>query len=502
MIEGVGQNIAIEPSALPYAFAKRFRAVIAGDHANGQACAFITTQTPPKAILEIRRFAQCAVRFETVDEEQLNQALTTVYEHQSGAAQQAVSAADDSLDLERLAELTPITEDLLEQDDDSPIIRLINAILTEALRENASDIHIETFESRIAIRFRVDGVLRNVLQPKRALAQLLVSRIKVMARLDIAEKRLPQDGRLSLRIGNREVDVRVSTIPTRHGERVVMRLLEKNAERIDLSVLGIAERDLATLRKILAQPHGVILVTGPTGSGKSTTLYAALSALNDGSRNILTIEDPIEYDVEGVGQTQVNTKAGMSFALGLRAILRQDPDIVMIGEIRDNETAGIAIQASLTGHLVLSTLHTNTAIGAVARLMDMGVESFLLSSSLSGLIAQRLVRQLCPACKQPFEADAATRSLLRHDEHDAPLMLYRAQGCEQCFGQGYRGRCGVYEIIPVNEALRSLIYARADEQELTRCARTFSTDMLQDGIDKVKAGITSVEELLRVVDAR
>jgi general secretion pathway protein E len=501
MTESV-QDIAAESATLPYAFAKRFRAVITGERAEGQPCVFITTQTPPEAILEIRRFARCVVRFETVDEALLNQTLTAVYEHQSGAAQQAVSAADDSLDLERLAELTPITEDLLEQDDDSPIIRLINAILTEALRENASDIHIETFESRIAIRFRVDGVLRSVLQPKRALAQLLVSRIKVMARLDIAEKRLPQDGRLSLRIGNREVDVRVSTIPTRHGERVVLRLLEKNAERIDLAVLGIAEHDLTTLRRILAQPHGVILVTGPTGSGKSTTLYAALSALNDGSRNILTIEDPIEYDVEGVGQTQVNTKAGMSFALGLRAILRQDPDIVMIGEIRDNETAGIAIQASLTGHLVLSTLHTNTAIGAVTRLMDMGVESFLLSSSLSGLIAQRLVRQLCPACKQPFEADAATRSLLRHEANGAPLILYRAQGCEQCHGQGYRGRCGVYEIIPVTDALRSLIYARADEQELTRCARGFSTDMLQDGIDKVKAGITSVDELLRVVDAR
>lgn len=482
------------PPLLPYAFAKRFRVVVAES-----GTALVTCRTPPEALLEIRRFTRRAVRFETVDEQHLDTALADIYEHQTGAAQQAVSAADDSLDLNRLAELTPAIEDLLEQDDDSPIIRLINAILTEALRENASDIHLETFEQRIAIRFRVDGVLRNVLEPKRALAQLLVSRIKVMARLDIAEKRLPQDGRLSLRIGNREVDVRVSTIPTRHGERVVMRLLEKRAERIDLTTLGITGHDLQTLHQILEQPHGVILVTGPTGSGKSTTLYASLSALNDGSRNILTIEDPVEYDVEGIGQTQVNTKAGMSFALGLRAILRQDPDIVMIGEIRDNETAGIAIQASLTGHLVLSTLHTNTAIGAVTRLMDMGVEPFLLSSSLSGLIAQRLVRKLCTICREPFEADAATRHLLRHED-PAPLQLYRSAGCEQCYGQGYRGRCGLYEIIPVTEPLRALIYTRADEQTMTRCARTTSTSILEDGIAKVKAGITSVEELLRVVD--
>jgi general secretion pathway protein E len=481
----------------------------------------ITNQTPASALFEARRFLARPVTFELVDEDTLNQTLAATYEHQSGAAQQAVTAADDSVDLNRLAELTPITEDLLEQDDDSPIIRLINAILTEALRAAASDIHIETFETRIAIRFRVDGVLRNVLEPKRALAQLVVSRIKVMARLNIAEKRLPQDGRLSLRIGNREVDVRVSTIPTRHGERVVLRLLEKTADRLDLAVLGIAARDLSTLRSILAQPHGVILVTGPTGSGKSTTLYASLSSLNDGSRNILTIEDPIEYDVEGVGQTQVNTKAGMSFALGLRAILRQDPDIVMIGEIRDTETADIAIQASLTGHLVLSTLHTNTAIGAVTRLIDMGVEPFLLSSSLSGLIAQRLIRQLCSNCKQPYEADAPTRALLRCDTpalgneaHDAisnkdedditvkPLILYRAIGCEQCHGQGYRGRFGVYEIVPINDALRALIHARAGEQELTLCARSFTTDMRQDGIEKVIAGMTSLDEMLRVIHAQ
>jgi general secretion pathway protein E len=488
----------------PYGFAKRYRLVATkpAPGNDGAVRVLITAKTPPEALLEIRRFIAHPVHFERVDEATLNAALAAIYEHKSAATMQSVAQAEETLDLTRLAETIPETEDLLEQDDDSPIIRLINAILTEALREDASDIHIETFEQRIAVRFRVDGVLREILQPRRVLAQLLVSRIKVMARLDIAEKRLPQDGRISLRIGEREVDVRVSTIPVRHGERVVLRLLDKRQGRIDLAVLGMLDRDLATMRKVLNQPHGVILVTGPTGSGKSTTLYASLASLNDGSRNILTIEDPVEYELEGVGQTQVNTKAGMNFARGLRAILRQDPDIVMIGEIRDSETAEIAIQASLTGHLVLSTLHTNTAIGAVTRLIDMGVEPFLVSSSVSALIAQRLVRPLCGACKQPYEADLTQRRLLRCDESAVPLTLYRAAGCEQCYQQGYRGRTGIYEIVPVNDALRSLVHRLAGEQELTECARGFSTDMFQDGIEKVKAGLTSVDELLRVAHAQ
>ena len=501
------QVSADKAAAVPYAFAKRFRIAVPitadqemAEPVSSTRVVLITAATSPEALLEIRRFLNCPVAFSLVDETTLNQTLTTLYEHQSGAAEQAVAAADESLDLAQLADATPITEDLLEQEEDSPIIRLINAILAEALRAQASDIHLETFESRVAVRFRVDGVLRTMLEPQRALAQLLVSRLKVMARLDIAEKRLPQDGRISLRIGNREVDVRVSTIPTRHGERVVMRLLEKTASQIDLGVLGMAAADLTRLQTLVAQPHGVILVTGPTGSGKSTTLYAALSSLNDGSRNILTIEDPIEYDIEGIGQTQVNAKAGMTFARGLRAILRQDPDCVMIGEIRDTETAEIAIQASLTGHLVLSTLHTNTAIGAIARLIDMGVEPFLLSSSLSGLVAQRLVRQLCPACKQPYPPDAATLHLLRM-KPDTAITLYRAVGCSECYGQGYRGRTGVYEIISVDEPLRALIHARAGEHELAAQARRSSPDIFQDGVGKVTAGITSVDELVRVLHA-
>lgn len=486
-----------------YGFAKRARLVVVQDDADISAArVLVTDKTPPEALLEIRRFLGRPVRYEKVDEATLNMALTTVYEHKSSSTMRSVAQAEESLDLGRLAESIPETEDLLEQDDDSPIIRLINAVLTEALREDASDIHIETFEQRIAVRFRVDGVLREILQPKRALAQLLVSRIKVMARLDIAEKRLPQDGRLSLRIGEREVDVRVSTIPVRHGERVVLRLLDKRQGRIDLALLGMSERDLKTMHRVLLQPHGVILVTGPTGSGKSTTLYASLAALNDGSRNILTIEDPVEYELDGVGQTQVNTKAGMSFARGLRAVLRQDPDIVMVGEIRDGETAEIAIQASLTGHLVLSTLHTNTAVGALARLVDMGVEPFLISSSLSALIAQRLVRRLCVACRQPYEPDLAQRSLLRCVAGEPAPTLYRAVGCDQCFQQGFRGRTGIYEIIPIDEMMRTLIHRRASEQELAETARGFSIDLYQDGIEKVKAGITSIDELLRVVHAQ
>ncbi|MBF3130526.1 GspE family T2SS ATPase variant XcpR, partial [Pseudomonas aeruginosa] len=345
-------------------------------------------------------------------EDAFNQALAASYQHDSSAAMQLAEDLGGSLDLAALADQVPETEDLMEQEDDAPIIRLINAILGEAIRENASDIHLETFEKRLVVRFRVDGVLREVLEPKRELAALLVSRIKVMARLDIAEKRIPQDGRISLRVGGREVDIRVSTLPSANGERVVLRLLDKQAGRLNLQHLGMSERDRKLMDETVRKPHGILLVTGPTGSGKTTTLYASLTTLNDRTRNILTVEDPIEYHLEGIGQTQVNAKVDMTFARGLRAILRQDPDVVMVGEIRDRETAEIAVQASLTGHLVLSTLHTNSAIGAITRLVDMGIEPFLLSSSMLGVLAQRLVRVLCPACKEPYRADEAECALL------------------------------------------------------------------------------------------
>jgi general secretion pathway protein E len=348
------------------------------------------------------------------------------------------------------------------------------------------------------VRYRIDGVLREVLTPQRALAPMLVSRIKVMAKLDIAEKRLPQDGRISLQIGGRNVDLRISTLPTTHGERVVMRILDKQQAQLDLRRLGMSSTDQQAIEKLINKPHGILLVTGPTGSGKTTTLYASLTQLNTSERNILTVEDPIEYDLPGVGQTQVNLKAEMTFAKGLRAMLRQDPDVVMVGEIRDLETAETAVQASLTGHLVLSTLHTNSAIGAITRLQDMGVESFLLSSSLIGMVAQRLVRLLCPHCKKATLADPATCLLLGLNSHGAPPTIYQPQGCDQCAHIGYAGRTGIYEVIMVDDKLRQMITEKASEQELEKQARMHSMSMQADGIRRILNGSTTVEEVLRV----
>jgi general secretion pathway protein E len=368
------------------------------------------------------------------------------------------------------------------------------------VRNNASDVHIEPFEKRLCVRMRIDGVMHDTLEPPRSIAALMISRIKVMARLDISEKRLPQDGRISLRVAGRPVDVRVSTLPSGHGERVVMRLLDKEAGRLDLEQLGMAPRDRDLLNDLIHRPHGILLVTGPTGSGKTTTLYAALTRLNDATRTILTVEDPIEYYLDGVGQTQVNTRVDLTFARGLRAILRQDPDVVLVGEIRDLETAEIAVQASLTGHLVLSTLHTNTAIGAVTRLRDMGVEPFLLSSSLVGIAAQRLVRLLCTHCRAEHRLTEAECALFELDPGDPPLA-YRAVGCERCNGTGYWGRSGIYELIALDDRMRTAIHDGASEFELDRQARRKGPGIRSDGLRRILAGDTSVEEVLRVTPA-
>jgi general secretion pathway protein E len=481
---------------VPFAFAKR-HAVLLRDHlGQRQLCA--RHGAALTALQEAQRFAGVLLPITWMTAEQFEQVLSLTYQHDSSAAMLMVEGLGNDMDLASLAEQIQETEDLLEQEDDAPIIRLINAILGEAIKENASDIHVETFEKRLLIRFRIDGLLRQVVQPKRELAALLVSRIKVMAKLDIAEKRLPQDGRMSLRVGGREVDVRVSTLPSANGERVVLRLLDKQAGALTLTHLGMRAQDRERLQDALEKPYGILLVTGPTGSGKTTTLYASLVSLNDSTRNILTVEDPIEYHLEGVGQTQVNSKVEMTFARGLRAILRQDPDVVMVGEIRDQETAEIAVQASLTGHLVLSTLHTNSAIGAVTRLVDMGVEPFLLSSSLLGVLAQRLVRVLCPACKQPFQADPAQCQWLGVAAQNPPPTLYQAQGCDECRNLGYRGRTGIYELVLFDAALRSLIHNRAAEQEMTRQARLLGPSIRADGMRKVLEGLTSLEEVLRV----
>ena len=477
---------------LPYAFARRHGIVI--KPVEDRLELFCRAPLSLRTLAEVRRRFPELPPPQALDAAQFDTTLALVYEQQRGAAAEAADNLE-GLDLTSLVDALPQTADLLEQEDDAPIIRLINALLQEAIRENASDIHIETFEKRLAVRMRIDGVLRTVLTPRRELAPLLVSRIKVMARLDIAEKRVPQDGRIALRLGGRDVDVRVSTMPSSNGERVVLRLLDKQAGRLQLSHLGMGEQSYQLIRELIHKPHGIILVTGPTGSGKTTTLYASLTDLNDHSRNILTVEDPIEYQLEGIGQTQVNPKVDMTFARGLRAILRQDPDVVMVGEIRDLETAEIAVQASLTGHLVLSTLHTNSAVGAVTRLQDMGIEPFLLSSSLLGVLAQRLVRLLCPHCKTAHDLTAAERDMIGVSHGQT---VFRPVGCEQCNQTGYRGRTGIYELVVVDDTLREMIHDRASEQALERHARLATPGIRSDGWRKVLAGETSIEEVLRV----
>lgn len=482
---------------IPFAFAKRHGVLFTGI-VEEKAVIFFK-KSPSLAILnELSRHFGLPLKLQQTEEENFNRLLIKQYETDSSVAMQMAEDLGDSMDLSELILEMPKPEDLLEHQDDAPIIRLLNALLSEAIRENASDVHIETFEDRISVRFRVDGILYEVLEPQRVIAPLIVSRIKVMAKLDIAEKRLPQDGRITLRIAGRAVDVRVSTLPTRHGERIVLRLLDKQSTHLNLTDLGMPDHTLTVMKKLIQMPHGIILVTGPTGSGKTTTLYAALTALNSKSRNILTVEDPIEYDLVGIGQTQVNPKVDMTFALGLRSILRQDPDVVMVGEIRDAETAQIAIQASLTGHLVLSTLHTNSAVGAATRLCDMGVEPFLLSSSLVGLLAQRLVRRLCSFCKKPTTASPEECQTLQWSDPANPPTIYQSVGCAECRQTGYSGRTGIYELIAIDDTMRALIHDRKSEAELTQAARKYSPSIQIDGYRRVLLGETSLEEILRV----
>jgi general secretion pathway protein E len=478
---------------LPFAFARRHGVVVLGIESGVADCAY-RTPASPLALAETRRYLRVPVKLTAVDSDQFDQLLRKTYESGQGEAMQQIGL-EDTTDLAHLAQELPEQADLLESDDDAPIIRLINAVLTQAIRENASDIHVEPFENRLVVRFRVDGILREVLQSKRGVAPLVVSRIKVMSKLDIAEKRLPQDGRISLRIAGRAVDVRVSTIPSGHGERVVLRLLDKQAGRLDLDSLGMAPNTQKLIDELIAKPHGIFLVTGPTGSGKTTTLYAALEQLNDNTQNIMTVEDPIEYYIDGIGQTQVNTKVEMTFARGLRAILRQDPDVVLVGEIRDLETAQIAVQASLTGHLVMSTLHTNTAAGALTRLRDMGIEPFLLSSSLVGVLAQRLVRVLNPETRQAFTAGEYERRLLGLGPNDPSPTLYRPG---RDAAGGYKGRTGIYELILVDDTLRTMIHDGVSEHEIEKYARQFTPSIRDDGLARCLKGETTIEEVLRV----
>ena len=461
---------------VPFSFAKANGVLPAAEH-EGRLVLWVTKATPPAAIVEVRRALGRELEPKLVAQEEFDAALRAAYAEPRGEAASIVDQVQDQADLDRLMQDLPEVEDLLEARHDAPIIRMLNALLSQAVNEGASDVHVEPFEGYSVVRYRIDGVLRDIVRPRRALHAALVSRIKVMANLDIAEKRLPQDGRIMLRLGGRPIDVRVSTLPTGHGERVVLRLLDKERGRLEPESLGMPPGVLAAVDRLVKQPHGIVLVTGPTGSGKTTTLYAMLSRLDAARTNIMTVEDPIEYDLAGIGQTQVNARIDMSFARALRAILRQDPDVIMIGEIRDQETAQIAVQASLTGHLVLATLHTNDSVSAVTRLLDMGIEPFLLSSSILGILAQRLVRKLCTDCK--------------------------GAGCPKCSQTGYYGRTGIYELLEIDETLRGAVHERAGEQRLRSLAlaRGFKT-LHDDGLRWVAAGVTSEEEVLRVTRER
>ena len=446
---------------LPYAYARSAQLLLEDD---GQQPVLWHGPAPDfQALSEVQR-KYAVPQWQAIEAGLLAQRISAAYAQGESNAARVVSEVESDADLSRMMQDLPAVEDLLETADDAPIIRMLNALLTQAARDGASDIHIEPYERHSSVRFRVDGDLREVVQPNRALHAALISRLKIMADLDISEKRMPQDGRISLRLGTRAIDVRVSTLPSAHGERAVLRLLDKSGSKLSLESVGMQGETLARIEALIRQPHGIILVTGPTGSGKTTTLYAALQRLDASSGNIMTVEDPIEYELAGIGQTQVNSKIDLTFAKALRAILRQDPDVIMIGEIRDFETAQIAIQASLTGHLVLATLHTNDAPSAVTRLIDMGVEPFLLSSSLLGVLAQRLVRKI-----------------------------------DKSEPSGYKGRTGVFELLVVNDAIRSQIHSQASEADIRAAALASGmTLMRDDGERLVRSGITTPEEVLRV----
>jgi general secretion pathway protein E len=462
---------------IPFAFAKA-HGVVVGTITAEFAEVAVRADAHAGALAELRRALGVPLRARRVEAEAFGELIAAAYNGGSVAGELLQDA-----DLSRLLQDIPQVADLLDSHDAAPVIRLINALLTQALRDGASDIHFEAFETRSVVRLRIDGTLRDLLEPARALHGAIVSRLKIMAQLDIAEKRLPQDGRIALRVAGKPVDVRVSTIPTGHGERVVLRLLDKQAGRLDLAQLGMDETTLAHMDRLIKEPHGIVLVTGPTGSGKTTTLYAALSRLDTAALNVMTVEDPIEYDLDGISQTPINARIDMSFARALRTILRQDPDVVMIGEIRDLETAQIAVQASLTGHLVFATLHTNDAVSAVTRLVDMGVEPFLLASSLIGVGAQRLVRRLCTDCRKLI----------------VDSTFYSPVGCAACNRSGYRGRTGIYELLTVDDDLRRLIHDRASEQALRAHAIGRGMKSLRDdGMRWAAAGVISLEEAIRV----
>lgn len=463
----------------------------------------VDNQQWPWALLDdCRRRFGGEVQPVLVPKDVITMALNQAFDMASASAEQMLENLEDS-ELGLAKEIEELA-DLLESQDDAPVIRLVNSLFSQALKDRASDIHIEPFEAKVLVRFRIDGVLHSVVTPPKNVQAAMVSRIKVMAGLDIAEKRHPQDGRLRVKVAGREVDVRISVLPTAHGERVVMRLLDRSAQLMTLNDLGMSITQHNTMKKVIKEPHGIVLVTGPTGSGKSTTLYAALMEVDRKTRNVMTIEDPIEYQLEGVGQMQVQPKIGVTFSAGLRSILRQDPDIVMIGEIRDLETAEIAIQASLTGHMVFATLHTNDALSAVVRLQDMGVEPYLVASSLVMTQAQRLVRRLCDFCKVERPVEAHEWALLDMDtaEMRKTTHVFDAKGCEHCLHTGYLGRVAIYELMPITAKIRNAIHDGKGLPDLRRiAAREGAISLRQDGARHIASGVTTFDEVLMVTRA-
>ncbi|PLX93055.1 MAG: type II secretion system protein GspE [Desulfuromonas sp.] len=447
------------------------------------------------AINDLGTLAKARVEVSLAPREEIISLINRSYEIHAGAAHDMVSDISDSDD-DFVRNLEPA--DLLDSNDEAPIIRFVNSLITQAYKERASDIHIEPFETELIVRYRIDGLLYEVLRPPFRATASIISRLKIMAGLNIAEKRLPQDGRFRVRIAAKDVDVRVSSLPTAFGERIVLRLLDKSNNVLSLEDIGMDPELLAQIQKQISKPHGVFLVTGPTGSGKTTTLYAALSRLNDREKNIITVEDPIEYQLAGVGQIQVNAKINLTFANGLRSILRQDPDIIMVGEIRDHETAEIAVQSALTGHMVFSTLHTNDAAGGLTRLVEMGIEPFLAASSIVGILAQRLVRTICPHCREAYQPEASILQqigLNPAEEH----TFYRGRGCDKCMNIGYRGRSGIYELLGMSEAIRAQLLANIDAASIRQTAiQQGMVPLRQAGLDKARQGVTTLEEVIRV----
>lgn len=491
----------IDPSlieGIPFHFVKRNR-IMPVNRTDGSIRVAICDPFETQPLDDIGLLTGCKIEPVLCPQDEIIDAINRVYHHAPETPEKMVQDLDKT-DLGILTELGEQPKDLLDLVNEAPIIKLVNLILVQSIKDRASDVHIEPFEQELRVRYRIDGVLHDVLTPPKRYHTAIISRIKIMSKMNIAEKRLPQDGRIKIRVGDREIDIRVSTVPTAFGERVVMRLLDKHGSMLRLEELGMSGYTLSIMNDIIHHSHGIVLVTGPTGSGKTTTLYAALTKINFTDKNIITIEDPIEYQLDGIGQIQVLPKINLTFSNGLRSILRQDPDVIMVGEIRDLETAEIAIQASLTGHLVFSTLHTNDSPGAITRLIDMGVESYLVSSSVIGILAQRLVRLICPDCKEEYKPDAATLKRLGLKLTDLNGgSLYRSKGCNACKHTGYKGRTGIYELLLMGDSIRRMTMQRSESNTIKREGMKHGmTTLRQDGASKVLAGLTTIEEVLRV----